>query len=155
MARLNHLSLSGALGAAAVVIVSAAAGCGRTLPEVVPVCGVATVAGKPVVMMDVVFQPLPGTAGSGAVGRTGTDGRFEMLAIVGGTTRVLKGARPGRYRVVLAEPELYDPNGLPLRRPAEAGPVNVPSIYMDATKSPLEVDVARGMADVVLDLKAK
>jgi hypothetical protein len=102
-----------------------------------------------------VFQPLPGTAGSGAVGRTGTDGRFEMLAIVGGTTRVLKGARPGRYRVVLAEPELYDPNGLPLRRPAEAGPVNVPSIYMDATKSPLEVDVARGMADVVLDLKAK
>jgi hypothetical protein len=153
MAGLKLAALRGLL--IAVAVTACGGGCGRRLPEVVPVRGVATVAGKPVVMMDVVFHPLPGTTGSGAVGRTGTDGRFEMLAIVGGTTRVLKGARPGRYRVVLAEPELYDPNGLPLRRPAEAGPVNVPSIYMDATKSPLEVDVAHGMADVVLDLKAK
>lgn len=155
MARLNHLSLPGAILAFAVVIVSAGGGCGRRLPEVVPVRGVVTVAGKPAVMMDVVFHPLPGTPGSGAVGRTGSDGRFEMLAVLGGTTRVLKGARPGRYRVVLVEPELYDPNGVPLRRPAEAGPVIVPTIYMDATESPLEVDVAQGMADVVLDLKAK
>lgn len=130
-------------------------GCGRPLPEVVPVRGVVTVDGKPVVLMDVVFQPLPGTPGAGAVGRTGSDGRFEMVAIVGGATRVLPGARPGRYRVVFAEPELYTPDGMPQRRPAEAGAITVPHKYMDANASPPEVEVIAGMPDVVLDLQSK
>lgn len=130
-------------------------GCGRPLPEVVPVRGVATVDGKPVVLMDVVLQPLPGTPGAGAVGRTGSDGRFEMVAIVGGATRVLHGARPGRYRLAFAEPELYTSDGMPQRRPAEAGPVTVPQKYMDAKASPLEVEVIAGMPDVVLELQSK
>lgn len=105
--------------------------------------------------MDVVFLPLPGTPGRGAVGRTGTDGRFEMVAVVGGATRVLKGARPGRYRVVLAEPELYAPDGTPQPRPKSAGTVAIPQRYMAPTASPLEVEVIAGMPDVVLDLQSK
>lgn len=130
-------------------------GCGRPLPEVVPVRGVATVDGKPVVLMDVVLQPLPGTPGAGAVGRTGSDGRFEMVAIVGGATRALHGARPGRYRVAFAEPELYTPDGMPQRRPAEAGAVTVPHKYMDAGASPLEIEVAKGMAPLQIELSSR
>lgn len=130
-------------------------GCGRPLPEVVPVRGRVTVAGQPLVMMDVVLDPLPGTPGSGAVGRTGTDGRFEMVAVVGGAMRVLKGARPGRYRVALAEPELFAPDGTPQSRPQSAGSVVIPQRYMDATASPLEVEVIAGMPDLVLDVPSK
>jgi hypothetical protein len=155
MARLNHPAVRAAIFVAVGAAACSGGGCGRPLPDVVPVRGVATLDGKPVVMMDVVFHPLPGTAGSGAVGRTGSDGRFEMIAIVGGATRRLEGVRPGRYRVALAEPDLYDPNGMPLRRPSEAGPVTVPARYMGATESPLEVEVATGMAEVAFDLKSK
>lgn len=143
--------VAGCLAALAVAM----GGCGRPLPEVIPVRGAATFAGRPVVLMDVVFHPLPGTQGSGAVGRTGTDGRFEMVAVVGGATRVLKGARPGRYRVAFAEPELYAPDGTPQPRPKSAGGVSIPQRYMDPTASPLEVEVIAGMSDVMLDLPSK
>jgi hypothetical protein len=141
--------------AACLAVAIACGGCGRQYPEIIPVRGTATFDGRPIVMMDVVFDPLSGTRGSGSIGRTGTDGRFEMQAIVGGATRVLKGARPGRYRVVFAEPEWYSPEGMPLPRPPGAGPVVVPSVYMNATESPLEVEVTKGMPDVVLELKSK
>jgi hypothetical protein len=149
--RHRGLIVAGCLAALAVMM----GGCGKSLPEVIPVRGAATLAGKPVVLMDVVLHPLPGTQGSGAVGRTGTDGRFEMVAVVGGETRVLKGARPGRYRVAFAEPDLYAPDGTPQPRPKSAGTVAIPQRYMDPTASPLEVEVIAGMPELILDVPSK
>lgn len=144
------------IGAAACLAATVAgAGCRHSSPDVTPVRGQVTLAGQPVVMMDVVFHPLPGTPGGGAVGRTGTDGRFDMVAVVGGVTKVLKGARPGRYRIALAEPELFASDGTPLPRPKAADAVTIPRRYMDATDSPLEVEVIAGMPDVVLELQSK
>lgn len=129
-------------------------GCQRTVPATIPVRGMLRLDGSPVVMMDVVFDPLPGTPGSGGIGRTGTDGRFELVAVVGGAKSIVKGARPGRYRVALAEPQFFSPDGTPLPRPSSAGSVAIPQRYMDPTASPLEVEVVAGMLDVVLELQS-
>ena len=58
----------------------AASGCdqGSGLPEAVPVSGTVTLDGKPFSGATVRFTPIGETKGTGAVGSTGIDGKYEV-----------------------------------------------------------------------------
>ena len=69
-----------------------AAGCGQSGPEVAPVKGRVTLDGRPLEMVDVVFQPTNGDPPS--TSRTDADGQYELLY-----KRGLMGARIGEHTV--------------------------------------------------------
>lgn len=139
-----------------IVLMATLTGCSQGVdPELVPVRGTLTLDASPAAMKDVTFVPESGTPGSGASGRTQADGTFELVAIVGGATRVMKGARPGGYRVVVAQPELYDLNGTPQPLPPDVKAMQIPAVYSGFDSTPLRVEVTEGMSDVVLELSSK
>src|SRR5207245_8702286 len=69
-----------------------AAGCGKSGPELAPVKGRVTLDGRPLEMVDIVFQPANGKPPS--TSRTDEDGHYEMLYKRGFT-----GARIGEHTV--------------------------------------------------------
>lgn len=140
--------------ALACVVATCATGCGRRGPELMPVRGVVRLDGKPLAAVNVAFVPAPGTPGSGGHATTKADGRFDIVATIGGVTRPGFGAQRGRHLVAVAEPEVDVVDGVPVFR-SPSRPLQVPSRYGIAETSGLEVEVTEGMADVVLDLKSK
>ncbi len=136
------------------------AGCGPRGPELVPVRGKVTVDGKATAGgkdlggLDVVFLPERGTPGWGGRATTREDGSFELIAKIGGATKVRTGAIAGSYKVLVSEPEMEMVNDVPTFRPFDA-PSRVPARYGGPDSSDLQVEVAKGMTDVVLDLKSK
>ena len=105
-----------------------AAGCGQSGPEVAPVKGRVTLDGRPLEMVDVVFQPTNGDPPS--TSRTDADGQYELLY-----KRGLMGARIGEHtvRIGFTSNIVANPPNIPpryntqsdLRREVKAGEENV------------------------------
>ncbi len=155
--------LASALGVVLLVV-----GCGSEGPELIPVKGTLTLDGTPLASKNLYFSPEPGTPGLGAGGNTKPDGTFELLAVVGGAVKDMKGAPPGSYRVVVSEPmfpietELEiqgvsaEPEvaiGLPQRDPRDRAAQQIPSLYGNKDSTPLRVQIGPDPAgDVKLEL---
>jgi hypothetical protein len=138
----------------AILIVAALAGCGRRDPDVVPVRGKVLLDGKPLPLKNVGFVPVAGSASHGGFARTREDGSFELRAVVPGALKILKGARPGAYAVVVSEPDFaadVEP-GQPV--PKGSG-IPVPAIYQDAAKTPLQAEVGGDGREFVFELSSK
>lgn len=127
-------------------------GCGGSGPEVVPVAGRLTHAGKPLPDMVIWFKPLDGRPSWGA---TDSDGRFRL-----NYSRGIDGARVGRHKVWVK----YDPRpkdaaeemaAMSGRNKASNAPANLDAIlakYGSETESPLEVSVAEAVRDLEIEL---
>ena len=123
-------------------------GCGRDLPELVPVSGRVQFAGGPPPAAGVVhFLPLE-SAGKlsrrPAMGSFGADGRFEVVSFNGA-----KGLIPGRYRVRI---ECLS------RQPAAAPGEYEKASYVPADYQPPELVVKpgqRSVADLLYDVPKK
>lgn len=127
------------------------AGCGDGL-ERVPIEGKLTVMGsQPLENAVVVFMPVPGTPGEGAIGNTDAQGGFTVISSRDDDS----GIPPGKYKVrvsrlvdgqtgqVLPEgaPEADYPNAMESIPPPFSGP-----------NSPLEVEVTAAGGDVEIDI---
>jgi hypothetical protein len=107
------------LGATAIVLAVACAGCNPSPFKLVPVSGSVSLDGQPLAGGIVNFQPIvagPGaTAGPGSTARIGTDGRYTLATIRGEA-----GAVVGKHRVKIysynAETAKQDANGGPRER---------------------------------------
>lgn len=100
----------------------AAAGCSGqdpNLPPLVPAAGTVTLGGKPLSGAQVTFTPAGATRGTGAEGRTGKDGRYELSSAHG------RGAAAGEYRVTIAK--LVMPDGSDYAPGAGVGPADSPA----------------------------
>jgi hypothetical protein len=87
------------------------AGCGGegTNPNLVPVAGTVTLDNQPLVDATVTFIPLASTAGQGGTGRTGPDGKYELMHFREG-----KGVDPGEYMVVVSKMVQRDGSAIPI-----------------------------------------
>ena len=85
------------------VVAVLAAGCGPGTPQLAPVEGVVTVAGRPVANLEVVFVPEPGTAGREVAAYTGTDGRYRVPHDQAGGV----GVPVGSHRVLVRDADMY------------------------------------------------
>jgi hypothetical protein len=112
-------------------------------------------AGKPLAGKSLFFSPEDSTPGNGSQALTGPDGTFELNAVIGGSVRILKGARLGSYRVTVSDVEEFREDGTPLPPPPGGAVARIPDKYLSAETSPLRVEVSRDMPDVLLDLKSK
>jgi len=117
------------------VVCAALAGCADAKPVLVPVRGRIAMNDAPVKEVIVNFAPIGNTAGSGALGATDENGRFELT-----DARGEKGAHPGDYKI-----HLYPaPRGKSTKAPDEvvsAGGGGIPSIYIDPNNTPLVANV--------------
>jgi hypothetical protein len=131
-------------------------GCGgRSLPELLPVRGTLMLDGKPLADKSVVFWPEEGTPGNGSQARSEADGSFELIAVIGGSVTIVKGARLGTYRVTVSDIEEFREDGIPAPRLPGGAVARLPDKYLSAATSPFRVEVAHDMSEVVLDLKSK
>lgn len=142
------------------------AGCssGTPLPDfvekLVPVSGKLMLDGEPLAGATVVFNPDPSAAGGEtAYGVTDTDGNIEVKTQIPGNTP-REGIVEGRYVVTAFKLEM--PDGSPVPKDmtdadAEADGARhvVPPIYLDASSSPLKVDIKPGGEPLVLELKSR
>lgn len=144
-------------------------GCGPSGPDLVPVRGTVMLDGQPLGQKNLYFSPEEGTPGLGAGGNTKSDGSFELLAVVGGALKDMKGAQVGKYRVVVSEPmfpietELEvqgqgsEPEvaiGLP-QAPKRGEKPTIPPAYSKKETTPLVVEVKAGENDLVIELNSK
>ena len=142
-------------------------GCGRSIPELVPVEGTLSLDGEPLAYKSILFLPEEGTAGNGAGGFTNGEGKYYLLAVIFGVTSDYRGCPPGRYRVVVSEPmfPITDADFGPLDQeeegdePAPAvGPISgpaktrIPAVYASERTTSLIVEVPEsgGLLDLEL-----
>ena len=150
----QNIAISGALTAS--FMLGLVVGCGgRNAPDLVAVRGRLMLNGKPLAGKNVFFSPEEGTPGNGAYGRTDSNGSFELIAVIGGSLKLVKGARLGTYRVTVSDIEEFGEDGTPLPPVPVAAVARIPDKYLSAATSPLRVDVVHDMTEVVLDLKSK
>ena len=133
------------------VVLSLGLGCAKKGPKpvdgVVPVQGVATLDGKPLAGVVVMFCPEVEGSPS-AAGTTDQNGRFRLTSFPSGD-----GARPGKYKVMVTPPPIAGPP----RQPSGSGSVSnvtLPTTYGLPTTTPLGATVPTE-GDVVLELKSK
>jgi len=144
-------------------------GCGPSGPDLVPVRGTVTLDGQPLGQKNLYFSPEAGTPGLGAGGNTKSDGSFELLAVVGGALKDMKGAQVGKYRVVVSEPMFpidtdlevqgrgSEPEvaiGLP-QAPKRGEKAAIPPAYSKKETTPLVVEIKAGENDLVIELTSK
>ncbi|MGE0760794.1 MAG: hypothetical protein AB7F89_17115 [Pirellulaceae bacterium] len=159
------------IGVSILAVIVVLSGCGESGPKLVPVEGTATVDGKPLAFKSVFFHPdrEAGTEGNGAGGFTNGEGKYYLIASVGGATSDQKGCPPGKYTVTVTEPAIpisekdFDSPQLPAEG-AEPGPglipgerpkkSDVPAAYTMPTTSTLKVEVPEAGGTVNLELKS-
>jgi hypothetical protein len=126
-------------------------GCGDAKPALVPVRGRITMRDVPVKEVIVNFAPTGNTAGSGALGATDEDGRFELT-----DARGQKGAHPGDYKIHLYPAPLGKSSEVPTDV-VSAGGGGIPSIYIDPNNTPLVANVppAGGHVEVTLTVDGR
>ncbi|MEX2171192.1 MAG: hypothetical protein WD851_17865 [Pirellulales bacterium] len=126
-------------------------GCGDAEPELVPVRGRIMLQQKPVTEVIVNFAPVGNTAGSGALGATDKEGRFELTDVRG-----QKGAHPGDYKIHLYPASRPKQNDVPTDV-VSVGGGGISSIYIDPNNTPLRANVppAGGHVDVALTSDGK
>ncbi|MCZ2343812.1 MAG: hypothetical protein LC104_18745 [Bacteroidales bacterium] len=87
------------------LLILSAGGCSDQ-PNLVPVSGTLTLDGKPLPHKAIRYIPEPGTPGLGGGRNSDAEGRYTILAQLGGQTKDFLGLPPGQYRVVIAEPQI-------------------------------------------------
>ena len=121
-------------------------GCGGSNyegPQLWPVTGTVTLAGKPLSGVTLHFVPTGGTIGNGATGYTDQDGKYQLV-----TTRGFPGTPAGDYRVVAQK--LVMPDGSDFPADSIVGPMDsparqvLPSRYSIRGKSVLKATVIQG-----------
>ena len=121
-------------------------GCGGSNyegPRLCPVEGTVTLAGKPLSGVTLQFVPIGSTAGSGATGYTGQDGKYQLVS-----TRGFPGTPAGDYRVVAKK--LVMPDGSDFPADSMVGPMDsparqvLPSKYSARGNTVLKVTVIEG-----------
>ena len=110
------------------------AGCGAGVAEgkdarnLVPVEGKVQLDGQPLAGANVVFLPINGTIGTGAIGMTDEAGAYTLVHRTG-----RDGVAPGQYRVVFSK--LVCPDGSPIPEGTTAADVSavdvIPAFYSD------------------------
>ena len=121
--------------------------------ERAPITGLLTVQGAPLPGASVVFTPAKGTPGSGALGVSGPDGKFQVIS----SRQDDAGIPPGDYSVTVSR--LADPDGTVLSSEAtQADHPNaretIPGPYSGAA-SPLKVTIPKEGGEIKVDVPAK
>jgi len=151
------------------MLITVVPACSESGPDLVPVTGTVTLDGQPLGFKNLYFSPVPGTPGLGSGGNTKADGSFELLAVVGGAVKDMKGALVGEYKVVVSEPmfpieedlpvqgESSEPEvalGLPQALPRNAKG-SIPAVYSNKDTTPLSAQIVSGANEVNLDLVSR
>lgn len=89
-----------------VMLLVAVAGCGDSGMTLVPLTGTLTLDGEPLAFKSVMLLPIDGTPGHGAGGYSDGSGKYSLRAIVPGALKDFPGCPPGRYQVVVSEPQI-------------------------------------------------
>ncbi len=123
------------------VVLITLSGCGSTTG--LPVTGTVTLDDQPLPNALIFFYPEGRTAGLGGSGRTGPDGKYELIPAQG-----RKGIAPGDYKVVISRPlrrdgSPADPNVPPIESDARE---TLPAIYSDRELSKLSAKVSKEKA---------
>lgn len=144
-------------------------GCDRG-PKLVPVTGTVTLDGKPLPFKSLYFYPdrSAGTQGNGSGAFTDKEGKYYLIANIGGTTRDQRGVQPGKYRVAVTESVIpisekdFAPQAA-ADKSAEPGPGliyterpmrrEIPSVYSSENSTPLVVDVPENGGTFDFELK--
>lgn len=144
-----------AIASVVAVMTVSAAGCAKRTPALQPVSGKLLLDGSPLPLREIRFEPEAPTAGLGGGCQSDEDGHFELIALVGGAVRPMKGAVVGAYRVIVRDSspsEKADRPGIASSTPRR---VAIPSKYGNFETTPLRVEVTRGENDITLELKTR
>ena len=117
----------------------AAAGCGSTPDDLLPVAGTVTIDGQQASGATVAFVPVGDTKGNGGTGVADAAGRYEIT-----TPQGKKGLLPGKYKVTVSRPlnpdgSPPDPNVPPIESRARE---TLPVKYTDRDKTELNATLA-------------
>jgi hypothetical protein len=88
------------------LLLTATIGCGGSGMTLVPLTGTLTLDGEPLAFKSVMLIPIDGTPGHGAGGYSDSSGKYTLRAIVPGAVKDFPGCPPGRYQVVVTEPQI-------------------------------------------------
>jgi hypothetical protein len=150
---MNRLNQTALLLAVTVLV---GCGVGKSRFEYIPVRGTVTLDGKPLSIKNIFLFPEKGVEGLGSKALTNKDGAFELEAVVGGATAVIKGAVAGKYLVVVSDFTIDPGTPEDIQQPQPTTPaVRVPSVYSSADTTPLRLEVTPDMKDVAFELKSK
>lgn len=174
MVRHSTAGLSGIILLFAVIV-----GCGDSGLTLVPLTGTITLDGQPLPFKSLMLVPTEGTPGHGAGGYTDGQGTFKLRAIVPGAVEDFPGCPPGKYQVVVSEPQVplsdadfADPSSrmaaetdepaaaimlaeMEPRKPKNREKGSIPPMYTSNRTSPLVIDVVEGGEIVNLELVSK
>jgi len=127
------------------------AGCGDGINRV-PITGLVTVQGEPLAGASVQFFPQTGTEGEGAIGVSGSDGKFNVIS----SRQDDSGIPPGKYKVrvslMMDAGKVLPPEALQADFPNAQEVVPAPFCTANST---LEVMIPAGGGEVKVDLPVK
>lgn len=143
-------------------------GCDRG-PKLVPVTGTVTLDGKPLPFKSLYFYPdrSAGTQGNGAGAFTDKEGKYYLIANIGGTTKDQRGVQAGKYRVTVTEAvipiteadfankaaqedsAMPGPGLIPNEKPVKR---EIPAPYISENSTPFIIEVPKegGVIDLAL-----
>lgn len=160
---------------AAMLLFPAVMGCGDSGLVLVPLTGTVTLDGQPLPFKSLMLVPAEGTAGHGAGGYSDGQGNYKLRAIVPGAVKDFPGCPPGKYQVVVTEPQVplsdadfTDPASQVAAETDEPAPAimidmtpkkqvkgSIPAMYTSNRTSPLVIEVVEGGEIVNLELVSK
>jgi hypothetical protein len=135
------------------------AGCKPPPPNTIPVTGVVTLDGQPLVAANVSFFPQGETTGRGGMGQTDAEGRFTVhLHNNQSTEKGPPGLFAGQYKVIISK--LVNPDGTPFIASEDVAPIDsnakdlVPEAYSNFELSKLTADVQPPDTKLTFDLRS-
>jgi hypothetical protein len=157
------------------MLLAATAGCGGSGMTLVPLTGTITLDGEPLPFKSVMLLPIDGTPGHGAGGYSDGKGSYTLRAIVPGAVKDFQGCPPGKYQVVVTEPQVpisdadfANPSGQMVADTDEPAPAimldmtprkqakgSIPAMYTSNRTSPLAINVVEGGTVMNLELLSK
>jgi hypothetical protein len=159
-----------------VALVPTTFGCGDSGLTLVPLTGTITLDGEPLPFKSLTLIPTDGTPGHGAGGYSDGQGKYRLRAMVPGAIKDFPGCPPGKYQVVVAEPQvpLSDADfsdaaksavsntdepavaiALTDMRPKKPAKGSVPPVYTSNRTSPLVIEVVVGTDSANIELVSK
>jgi len=151
-------------------------GCGESGPTLVPLTGALNLDGQPLPFKSLMLVPADGTPGHGAGGYSDGQGNYQLRAIVPGALKDFPGCPPGKYQVVVTEPQIplsdasfADPAKQVATETDEPAPAimlmdmapkkqvkgAIPAMYTSSRTSPLSIEVVEGSEIIDLELVSK
>jgi hypothetical protein len=134
-------------------------GCKPPPPATIPVNGVVTLDGQPLVAANVSFFPQGETTGRGGMGQTDAEGRFTVhLHNNQSTEKGAPGLFAGQYKVIISK--LVNPDGTPFIASEDVAPIDsnakdlVPEAYSNFDLSKLTAEVQPPDTKLTFDLRS-